>query len=593
MLSTLINNLWMLRSIYRYSPGRYWAALGTVLCGTLEGIIFNLLFLPFIYNAIGEEYTIEKTLTWCIGMIVILIVCAGYRTYRDQLIIPKSNLSISYGLQTALFERTKKIKLSTYDEPDFYNKYMWTVNDMETRAVSVLNSMTDGLEHLIMFVIVCSITLIFDPRLFVLALIPALMTAWIGRRIHRIQFKHDEGRNRYIRVRDYVKRVMYLPQYAKELRMYRIQSVLLRSFHSAMAGLESITYTFGQKIGGWRAVQDIAVILFSQVLALGYLAYQALVEHRMDVGTVILLSNALWQIGKRMTILSQVIPLLQQNSSYIQLYREFVENEDWSQSDSGSMIPVHQSHAIELKDVSFSYDGNHDVLKNLNLSIRKGERVAIVGSNGAGKSTLIKLILRLYEATTGEIYLDGNPAKEYSLSCYQKRFGVLFQDFQIYAASLAENIKMDVMNDSMQEQESLNQAIKHAGLESLINQWPTGIYSKMTKEFNDEGLHLSGGQLQKLALARLFKHEYGVLILDEPSSALDPVSEEMMFRTIVSWSTNKTMILISHRLSVMRDVDRIIMMDEGQIVEQGSHCELMELNGKYAYMYRLQANAYH
>jgi ATP-binding cassette subfamily B protein len=235
--------------------------------------------------------------------------------------------------------------------------------------------------------------------------------------------------------------------------------------------------------------------------------------------------------------------------------------------------------AIKLVNVSFTYNGfTEPTLKNINFEIKPKEKVAIVGDNGAGKSTLIKLIMRLYDATEGSIYLDGINIKEYEVKPYRDSFATVFQDFQIFAAKLSENVMMDIVKDS----DFLGK------LENL----PQDIDTPLTREFYDSGVMLSGGEAQKIAIARVFAKKSATVILDEPSSALDPISEYNMNISLMEAVKDKTVIFISHRLSTTRLADRIFMLANGEIIEEGSHEDLMKLNGKYAEMFNLQAEKY-
>lgn len=241
-------------------------------------------------------------------------------------------------------------------------------------------------------------------------------------------------------------------------------------------------------------------------------------------------------------------------------------------------------------NVSFSYDGRNEVLHDINMDIRGGEKVAIVGKNGAGKSTLVKLLLQLYRPQSGRIELDGISAEAYALGAYRERFGVAFQNTQLYAVSVAENVLMAEYEE--RHKEKIIESLKSSGLYSRIEKTEKGIETAVTKEFNGEGIEFSGGQAQKLALARVFARDCGVVILDEPSAALDPASEAEMYENMMTLALDKTVIMISHRLSACRNVDRIYVMEDGTVVESGTHRELLEKKGVYAAMWRLQASGY-
>jgi len=275
----------------------------------------------------------------------------------------------------------------------------------------------------------------------------------------------------------------------------------------------------------------------------------------------------------------------------IERFRAFTEyNPNLMEPDNPKKMPA-EPQTLSLKNVSFTYESlKEPTLKNINLTIQPGEKIALVGFNGAGKSTLIKLLMRLYDVSDGEILLGDTDIREYSVTEYRKCFGVVFQDYQIFAATIGENVKMDCVMD--EDESTIKRALRQSGFEEKLNTLKYGTKTNLTREFDKEGINLSGGEAQKVAIARIFSGNYNIVILDEPSSALDPVSEYNVNQSMLEAAKDKTVVFISHRLSTTRNADRIIMLANGEIIEEGSHEELMKLNGKYAHMFNMQAEKY-
>ena len=256
------------------------------------------------------------------------------------------------------------------------------------------------------------------------------------------------------------------------------------------------------------------------------------------------------------------------------------------------MIPQNGRHDLELKGVSFCYEGaEKPTLRHINMKILAGQKIALVGHNGAGKSTLVKLLMRLYDVTEGEILLDGINIKEYQAKGYRSLFGTIFQDFKVFAATVAENVLLKPVTNQM-EKERVKEALQESGIYKKIQTFPNGMDSILTKEFDEDGILMSGGESQKLAIARVFAKDSSIAILDEPSSALDPISEYEVFENMMKACKGKTVIFVSHRLSSATLADRIYMMEDGEIIEEGNHQELIEKNGKYAEMFFKQAEKY-
>ena len=248
---------------------------------------------------------------------------------------------------------------------------------------------------------------------------------------------------------------------------------------------------------------------------------------------------------------------------------------------------------LELRDVSFSYgegEKHKDVLRHVNLTLRRGEKIAFVGYNGAGKTTLTKLLMRLYDPTEGEVLYNGRNIREYKLDGYRDHIGAVFQDYKTFAASIAENVLGGPYTEDREE--TVLAALRSASFEDKLAKLPQGIHTQLTREFDKEGTELSGGESQKIAIARAFARPFDIIIMDEPSSALDPIAEYELNRSMMEDARDKTVIFISHRLSTTRMADRIYMFSGGEIIETGNHDELMAQNGKYAEMFRIQAEKY-
>lgn len=242
---------------------------------------------------------------------------------------------------------------------------------------------------------------------------------------------------------------------------------------------------------------------------------------------------------------------------------------------------------IEFRNVSFRYDGS-DVwaLRHINMKIKAQTKTAIVGYNGAGKSTLVKLLMRLYDPTEGEILLNGKNIKNYDVGEYRHSLGTLFQDFQVYAASLGENVKMGLVGDK--EEGAIKEALGKAGIAENF----CDISVPLLREYDKDGRLVSGGEAQKIAIARAFLKDPHTYILDEPSSALDPISEYNLNQTLFELSKDKTVIFISHRLTTTRMAEQIYMMEQGRVIEEGNHEELLAEGGRYAEMFKKQAEKY-
>lgn len=274
-----------------------------------------------------------------------------------------------------------------------------------------------------------------------------------------------------------------------------------------------------------------------------------------------------------------------ERAKLIEKYRAFLHAEPTIR-DGAQAAPKRRSGEIKLEHLTFTYPGGAaPVLQDINLTIHPGEKIALVGYNGAGKTTLTNLLLRLYEPSGGRILIGGQDIRDCTLQSHRDRFAAVFQDFQLFACRVGENVALSPQFDS----ERVRRALDHSGFQRPL---PRGVDTQLLREFDDDGLMLSGGESQKVAVARAFYKDCPFVILDEPSANLDPVAEYQLNRAMLEAARDKTVIFISHRLSTTVQADKIYVMEQGRIIESGSHSELMAADGIYAYMFRLQAEKY-
>ena len=343
-------------------------------------------------------------------------------------------------------------------------------------------------------------------------------------------------------------------------------------------------------------------------LYITYLVFQAAVLHTIDYSNAVVLFNRTGHLRRGMANMADIFPKAQENSLYIDKIRAFLAYDPKMKLMQGDHVPEGNAE-LSLSDVSFRYrEDMEDTLRDITLKVQPGEKVAIVGYNGAGKTTLIKLLMRLYDPTSGEIRYHGKDIRKYKPYDYRHRIGVVFQDYQMYGATLAENVAMrnleesEIVGEKVSMKNSfetvdhikknITAALEKAGFGERLRSLPNGLATQVTTEFDEEGVNFSGGESQKIAISRAFYKKADILIMDEPSSALDPIAEYELNKAMESAAKGKTVFYISHRLSTTRDADRIILLENGRIAEEGTHESLLARNGKYAEMWRVQAGRY-
>lgn len=525
-------------------------------------------------------------LAGCITLGMVFTVVAG------DYIQEKERPKVREKIKMLLYEKTKELDLACYDHPEYYNEMVLAISEVDTqidRCEAFLRNTASGIT---VFVSTGIYFLIRDRFSIVFAASSFVMAFAFNQLYNKRSFQIRMERNPHERKREYVKRVFYLGDYAKEIRLNpEIPDILLQTFEQANEEVYRVEKKHAMRrlfLGVMR--RYVSNDFFSDVLYITYLVFQAAVRGVLSFSGVAILYNSFGRLKRGMSIFTDVYPFACESSLYVQKIRDFLAYEPKIQSEEG-IEPAEGAREMELDGVSFAYDQRTGgLLRDISLHIAPGEKIALVGYNGAGKTTLVKLLMRLYDVDAGRILADGRDIRTYDVQKYRDSIGTVFQDFQIFAGSVRENVLLDVADGCSED--GIKEALADSGLMERVERMEKGIDTPLTTEFMEDGMDLSGGESQKLAIARVFYRKAGLMILDEPSSALDPIAEYQLNHAMLSATKDKTVIFISHRLSTTRLADRIIMLEQGRIVEQGSHSELLERDGKYAQMWRVQAGAY-
>ena len=556
---------------------------------TVQQFFLYTYLLNYVVNGLQLGKPISNLLTYVAVMsvigIVIDILIKLYYQYLMVIINKRSEIRIN----KIMFRRFVDSDLANYEDPTMYDLFGRVLSG----GVGSIDWVTDAVPWLLSMITQFSLSswlvLKIDPMLFVFALIPLAFNL-LRKKRGKIRHQYDIADTAIRRRRDYTQRVFYEKDFAKEMRLTNIHKVMLRSFRKAIDDYQHLVRTLGVK----EALLNLLTNFGIDILAVGgaqiYIIYRALVSNSVLIGDCLVVMSTITGISHMLASIGGCYSYLHGIGYKFQDYRDYMERKDVvTMNQDGPRAD--RSGNIELRNVSFRYNGAaEDTLHDISVTIHEGEKIAIVGYNGAGKTTLVKLLMRLYDPTQGEINYAGRNITEYELRSYRDRYGVVLQDYKQIAMSVAENVLNRPYCD--EDEQTVIDALRRAGIWEKIEKLPKGIHTSMTREFDDDGLLLSGGESQKLAIASVYAKDCSVVILDEPSSALDPLAEHDMYEQMYRACESKTMIFISHRLSSAVSADRILLMEDGRITEQGSHAELMRRGGKYAEMFTVQAENY-
>ena len=546
----------------------------------------------YVLEAAEFHYPFRKVAMFLLILAAIITLEMAFSAFVWDYIMEKERPKIREKIKLLFYEKAKELDLECYDNPEYYNQLVLVLGEVDKqidRCVTFLQNTASGIA---VFVSTGIYFFVKDKASILFAAVSFVMAFAFNQLFNKLTFKIRIERNPHERKREYVKRVFYLSDYAKELRLNpEVSGVLFDRFEEANEEVYQVEKRHANRRFFLSFMRRyVSNGFFADVLYISYLVFQATVRKALSFSSVAILYNSFGRLKRGMSIFTDVYPYACETSLYVQKMRDFLEFEPKIVSGIG-LLPAAGAKDIELQGVSFAYrkeDGN--LLKDISLHIRPGQKIALVGYNGAGKTTLVKLLMRLYDVGEGRILVDGTDIRDYQVEKYRASIGTVFQDFNIFAGNVRENVLMNVADGC--KEEPILQALSESGLLEKVQDMKDGLDTQLTTEIMEKGVNLSGGESQKLAIARVFYQKAGLMILDEPSSALDPIAEYQLNHAMLKATQDKTVIFISHRLSTTRLADYIIMLENGQIAEQGTHEGLLKMNGKYAQMWRVQAGAY-
>jgi ATP-binding cassette subfamily B protein len=589
-LPILKNTIKMFREVFAASKLRL--ILIVLLC-VLSTV--NLLLSTFFIKYILDGILAAREPAYFVAVVSIrlgaLLVFQLFDNIFVNYVYKRLDLKIKFRLSMKLFASVRKIDLGSVENPEFFDKYQRAISEIDWRAGALLDTLSFALSTLFTLTGLLAIIATLEPVLILVAVLGMAVTVWANiintKRVYASDYEFTEVH----RGMDYIRRVFYLLQFSKDIRRTHLPDYMQKRYEKQNDRSRALIKKH------WPPIIAIAVSgswLFNAVsvgVSNVYLALRA-VAGMISIGDVVAFSGATNQLSNQLLQISNVIPQFIQHSMYIQNYFDVTEHKTlWSSNGRNIQIPRAGARKIALSGVTFKYPGSaRPVLNNISITFAPGEKVAIVGENGAGKTTLVKLITGLYQPEFGELAIDDITYGDADRDSLYGAMSVVDQDFQMYALTLRENIAL--LDGGDIDDARVWEIIRQVNLEKAVADMPNGINTEYTREFSDSGVELSGGQLQRLAIGRALYHDSGLLIMDEPSSALDPFSEQEIYELMHKVSEGKTLIVISHRLSSVKDMDRILVMSDGEIAESGTHRELMALGGKYAEMFTLQAQRY-
>lgn len=586
---------YIIKLVWEAKPWILFMMMGyTVINGFLpviSALISKELINSLVYIVTGEAEsfsTVFKYLIFQFGFIFLsALISAIY-----NMVLRLSGELVTNHIKLKILNKTKEVDMASFDMPEFYERLENASREAGARPISILQAVfniVSTMISLVSFIIILAAVTPLAPVAIIVFSVPAAIISFIYRKKN---FEYMRRRSKDRRQMQYYNELMINKDIAKEVRMFGLADTFIEcykeTFSRYFSGIKKLIYAEN----GWSMGISLVSSAVNCTLFL-YIAKQVY-NGIIQVGDYTLYTGALQSIAGSVSALISTVAMIYEGTLFIDNMIAFMSEVPTVRPilDKPLTVKRHVPHTIEFRNVSFRYPGcDNYVIKNMNLFLDKGETAVLVGLNGAGKTTLIKLLTRLYDPTEGVVLLDGEDIRKYDTKELYDMFGIIFQDFGKYAFTAGENIMFGQVDKGYEENDIKNAAFM-ANANDFIERLPDGYDTSLMRYFEDNGIELSIGQWQKLSIARAFYGDSDFLILDEPTASLDAIAEQEIFTQFEKLRQGKTTIFVSHRLSSATTASKIIVIENGELVEMGTHKELMDMKGKYYTLFSTQAKRY-
>ena len=586
------NCAFMVRRAWRDCKGVLTVCVGLIFC-SVAGSLLELFVVPSILAAVergvGPGTFVRMILWFTLGLVLV----HSLRTYLDENAM-FGRIRVRLGLSIDLHMTFCRTSFPHTEDPDYIKRAKGAskcVDGNIDAGEAIWKTMTELATNLISFAVYLLLLSQVGPVVILPTAALAVLGYFAGRKARSYGYRHRDEYGDIWRKLTYVLDSSQNTRLGKDVRIFGL-GPWLSELTDKYARLNR-DFRLRVRMSELRAeALDVLLAFLRNAAAYGWLIVLAL-RGELSAAEFVLYFTAVSGFTQWVTGIFTGLNTLYQQSLDLSAYREWMGTEEPFKFEDGKPLPVKPDHlyTLELRDVSFRYPGaDRDTLSHVNLTIRPGEKLAVVGKNGAGKTTLIKLLCGLYDPTEGQVLLDGEDIRKYDRRDYYRHFSAVFQQFSVLAGTVAENVAQ--VQDGDVDRPRMWECLSRAGVADKIRELPQGENTHLGREVYLDGVDLSGGQLQRLMLARALYKNAPVVVLDEPTAALDPLAERDLYQRYSDLTGNRTSVYISHRLASTRFCDRVLLIENGGIAEEGTHEALLKQGGRYAYLFNLQSQYY-
>ena len=531
-----------------------------------------------------DYYTLWTYVAAEFGLIILSDLISRAISLTDGLLGDEYNIASS----VTIIKKTNQINISLLEDSEFYDK-LERARTQTTSRVGLMSNVLGQAQSAISIATLIAGLIYFEPYLIIL-LVLSIIPSFINEiRFSQQQYSLARSWTSERRELDYLRFIGANDKTAKEIKLFGLTDFVVDRFKNLSQEYYQLNKTLAVK-------RSALGFLFNVLGSISYYGAYVFIIYRVLSGAITLgeltfLSGSFNRLMRNLQDFFSKFTRISESALYLKDYFDFIDISIVSKAKEDIKLPKQIKKGFEFKEVRFAYPNSEaEILKGITFTLQAGEKLAFVGQNGAGKTTLIKLLLRFYEPTSGEILLDGVNINRFNIAEYQEYFGVIFQDFFRYEFTVKENIAIGNINE-IDNQEKIENAAELSLANEVVSELKQGYNQRLGKRFA-KGQDLSGGQWQKIALARAYMKSAEVMILDEPTSALDARAESEVFGRFIGLTEGKTSIIISHRFSTVRQANRILVLEHGKVKEIGTHEELMKNKDLYSELFTLQAEGY-
>lgn len=501
----------------------------------------------------------------------------------------KKKTGMRLALKRDIYLKARALDYQYIDHPEYYDKYTWAIDEYNKQAEASLDLLRQFLTLAASLGVLYTLIIKTAPWILALDFLQLFFHNRIFHYENKLGIEYQGALLPFRRRFDYFHRIFYQKDYAADLKSSALAPLILEKYDQGRDQYVDTVGKYSKKISFYGLLHETTFCLTEFIIIL--LLIHAIATGRIvEVGLYITMILAFYRADEKLVFMIQTFAQARGLALNSQKIQEFfaIESEIEKEIDPEALTAAPGPFSLDFSQVDFGYENSDFAISDLNLSVPAGAKIAIVGENGAGKSTLLKLILRLYDVSSGQVMINGIDIRQYDIQKLRQLMGVAFQNSNIYALSYAENLQLY----GERTQADLEAITGSLDLDKVLDKNQADFTTEITREFSDSGIMLSGGEMQKMAIARIMGGGFGLLLLDEPSSALDPLSEYKLTKLLLGEANQTTTIIVSHRLSTVREADTILLMSDGKIKEKGSHDELMAMDGIYAEMFTKQSELY-